>query len=158
MTTLTAGDPAPEIDTPDETSRVWTLDDLAGEPFVLYFYPRDDTPGCTTEACQFRDRSPEFGDLGVQVLGASDDDADSHVAFKDKHDLDFPLLVDGDGELADRYGVWAKKKMFGNEFWGVERATFLVDGEGQLARVWPSVDPEGHADEVLEAIEELKLA
>lgn len=158
MTELDAGDPAPDFSTEDETGRTWTLDDLRGQPFVLYFYPRDDTPGCTTQAVSFRDAMPGFERLDVTVLGVSDDDAESHRAFKAKHGRDFPLLVDEGGELADTYGVWGKKKMFGNEFYGNQRATFLVDAEGEIARVWPKVDPEGHAVEVLEAIEALELA
>lgn len=153
MTHLTAGDPAPAFDAEDETGRSWTLDDLAGSPFVLYFYPRDDTPGCTTEACAFRDAMPSFDDLDATVLGVSDDDAASHRTFKEKHELNFPLLVDEEGQLADAYGVWVEKKMFGNEFFGNQRATLLVGPDGEIAHVWPDVDPEGHADEVLEALD-----
>lgn len=152
MTHLAVGDDAPAFEAEDETGRTWTLDDLAEAPFVLYFYPRDDTPGCTTEAISFRDAMPRFDEMDATVLGVSDDDADSHQAFKEKHDLDFPLLVDEGGDLADAYGVWVEKKMFGNEFFGNQRATFLVGPDGKIAHVWPDVDPEGHADEVLDAL------
>lgn len=155
MTELQPGDEAPLFEADDETGRTWRLADLEGRPVVLYFYPRDDTPGCTKEACSFRDAMPELEDHDAVVLGVSDDDAESHRAFKDKRGLNFPLLVDTDGELADRYGAWAKKKMFGNEFWGVERKTFLIDAEGQIAHAWPSVDPEDHAEEVLQALAKL---
>lgn len=157
MAPLAEGDDVPAFEIEDETGRTWTPDDLSGRPFVIYFYPRDDTPGCTTEACSFRDATPRFEELEVPVLGVSDDDAKSHVSFKEKHDLGFPLLVDTDGALADAFGVWVKKKMFGNEFHGNQRSTFLVDAEGTVARVWPKVDPEDHADEVLAAIDELGL-
>ncbi len=152
MTHLEPGDDAPRFEAEDETGRTWSLDELKGRPFVLYFYPRDDTPGCTTEAHAFRDAMPSFEELDVPVLGVSDDDAKSHRSFKDKHDLNFPLLVDEDGAIADAFGVWVKKKMFGNEFYGNERTTFLIDEDGTVAKAWTDVDPEGHAQEVLEAL------
>lgn len=155
MTEIDEGDSAPAFEAEDEAGRTWTLDELTGRPFVLYFYPRDDTPGCTTEACSFQDAMPDFQALEVPVLGVSDDDAASHRSFKDEHGLEFPLLVDEEGELADAYGVWVEKQMFGNTFHGNERVTFLVDGEGTVARVWEDVEPEGHGEEVLAAVREL---
>jgi len=155
MTALDKGDPAPAFEAEDETGRTWSLDDLSGRPLVIYFYPRDDTPGCTTEACSFQANLPGFEELNVPVLGVSDDDAESHRGFKDEHDLAFPLLVDADGELADAFGVWVEKNMFGNTFHGNRRATFLVDGDGEVERAWHDVDPEGHGEAVLEAVREL---
>lgn len=155
MTHLEPGDAAPPFSVQDETGTAWSLDELDGSPFVLYFYPRDDTPGCTTEACQFDDAIDAFNQLKVPVLGVSDDDAESHQAFKDKHELSFPLLVDEDGALADAYGVWVKKNIFGNEVHGNERTTFLIDAGGTIAHVWTNVDPDGHAADVLETVQTL---
>lgn len=151
----TEGDEAPDFTLPDDEGDEVTLSDLRGRPVVVYFYPRDDTPGCTLEARSFRDAMPDLADRDVAVLGISDDDADSHARFRDKHDLNFPLLADTDGEVADAYGVWVEKQMFGNEFMGVHRATFLVDADGRIAKVWPDVDPEGHVGQVLEAVDDL---
>lgn len=155
MTELQAGDPAPSFQALDETGRPWTLEDLSGQHVVLYFYPRDDTPGCTKEACSFRDNMGAIKDAGALVLGISADPADSHQGFREKHDLNFPLLVDEDAEISKRYGVWVKKQMFGNEFMGIQRATFLIGPDGTLAHVWPKVKPEDHAEEVLEVLQEV---
>lgn len=153
MTTLTQGDRVPTFEVEDETGRTWTPEDLEGEPFVLFFYPRDDTPGCTKEACSFRDAMDDFDEVNVPVFGVSDDDAKTHRSFKEKHDLNFPLLVDEGGELADAFGVWVKKNMFGNEFYGNQRATFLIDAEGTIQKAWPNVNPENHAQQVLGALQ-----
>ncbi len=155
MTELQAGDPAPSFEALDETGRPWALQDLSGQHVVLYFYPRDDTPGCTKEACSFRDNMGAIKDAGAVVLGISADPADSHQDFREKHDLNFPLLVDEDAEISKRYGVWVEKQMFGNEFMGIQRATFLIGPDGTLAHVWPKVKPEDHAEEVLEVLEEV---
>ncbi len=155
MVELQPGDPAPSFEAEDETGKRWSLEGLQGRPVVLYFYPRDDTPGCTTEACGFRDAMSAFEANEAQVLGVSDDDAKSHQAFKEKYDLNFPLLADTDAEVAEAYGVWVEKKMFGKEFMGVQRATFLIDADGTVAKLWPSVDVEGHAEEVLDALAKL---
>lgn len=152
---LDEGDPAPDFTLPADNGDEVTLSDLGGRPVVVYFYPRDDTPGCTVEACGFRDAMPELEDRDAVVLGISDDDVDSHADFKAKHDLNFPLLADEEGRVGDAYGVYVEKQMYGNTFMGMQRATFLVDADGQIARVWPTVDPEGHADEVLAALEDL---
>lgn len=119
---------------------------------VLYFYPKDDTPGCTREACQFQERRPRFEDLDTVVLGVSPDSVESHRKFREKYDLEFPLLADEDHVVAEAYGVWKEKKMFGNTFWGVERTTFLIDEEGRIERVWKRVKADGHAAEVSEAL------
>ncbi len=153
MTHPTAGDDVPPFQVEDETGQVWSPEELEGTPFVLFFYPRDDTPGCTKEACGFQDAMGAFNEIGVRVFGVSDDDANSHIKFKEKYDLDFPLLVDEGGKLAEAFGVWIKKKMFGNEFYGTQRSTFLIDAEGTIQEAWTNVNPEGHAQEVLEALE-----
>ena len=155
MTHLEAGDPAPAFTAEDETGRTWRLEELQGTPVVLYFYPRDDTPGCTKEACAFQERLDAFETEDAQILGVSDDDAESHAAFKEKHGLTFPLLVDEDAAVSEAYGTWVEKKMFGKTFMGVQRATFLIDADGTLARVWPKVQVDGHAEEVLAALDEL---
>lgn len=123
--------------------------DLIGEPYVLYFYPKDLTPGCTTEAQEFRDSIPAFKTAGVKVFGVSPDGVESHCKFIDKHQLNFPLLVDTDHKVADKYGLWVEKNMYGRKYWGVQRATFLIGADGKVAKAWPKVSPKGHAAEVL---------
>ncbi len=146
------GDRAPDFTLPADDGGEVTLSDLRGRRVVLYFYPKDDTPGCTKEACQFRDALPRFEEEEVAVLGVSPDPVASHRAFREKYDLTFPLLADEDHEVAEAYGVWKEKKMFGNTFWGVERGTFLIDAEGRVERAWRRVRPDGHADEVAGAL------
>jgi peroxiredoxin Q/BCP len=131
------------------------LSGFKGKPVVLYFYPKDDTPGCTIEAKEFRDAVPEFTKRGAIVLGVSPDDTASHCKFTDKYDLNFPLLADTDHAVAEKYGLWVEKSMYGKKYWGVQRATFLIDGEGIVAKSWPKVKPEGHAEEVLDAVSAL---
>lgn len=146
------GDSAPDFDLEtDDGSRI-RLGDLRGRTIVLFFYPRDDTPGCTIEACEFRDGLGRFDDGGALVLGISPDPVASHARFRSKHDLNFPLLADTDHEVAERYGVWKEKSMYGKKFWGVERSTFLIDEEGTIVRVWRRVRPRGHAGKVAEAL------
>jgi len=152
---LEAGTPAPDFTLPDDSGREVTLSDLRGQPVILYFYPKDNTPGCTTEACDFRDNMARATSRGAVVLGISPDSVASHVRFKDKHDLPFPLLADTEHTVAELYGVWGRKKMYGKTFLGLVRSTFLIDSEGIVARVWPRVKVKGHVDEVLEALEEL---
>lgn len=154
MTTLEAGSKAPAFTARDEDGTTWRLADLKGKPVVLYFYPRDDTPGCTTEACGFRDHAKPLEAAGAVVLGASRDDAASHRKFKQKFGLPFPLLVD-DGSLSEAYGTWVEKTMYGRKLMGMQRSTFLIGPDGRLAKVWPKVKPEGHAQEVLAALVEL---
>ena len=128
------------------------LSDLKGRRFVLFFYPKDDTPGCTREACEFRDELYRFEEQGVEVLGVSPDPVASHRKFKARHNLNFTLLADEDHAVADRFGVWTEKRMYGRTFWGVERSTFLIDEAGVVARVWRRVRPKGHAEAVVRVI------
>jgi peroxiredoxin Q/BCP len=142
--------------TADDGSKV-RLADQAGSPVVLYFYPADDTPGCTKEACAFRDASKELKKLGAKVFGVSPDDEASHAAFRDKFKLNFPLLVDEGHKLADKYGAWREKNMYGKKSMGVQRSTFLIDREGKVAKVWKRVQVDGHDQKVLEALRALAL-
>ena len=138
----------------DDGSKV-KLSALRGQPVVLYFYPKDDTPGCTKEACAFRDRKTALNKLGAKVLGVSADDVASHVKFRDKFDLNFPLLADTDHKVAEKYGAWREKNMFGKKSMGIQRSTFLIDADGKVARVWKKVNVDGHDEAVIEAIKTL---
>jgi len=140
--------------TADDGSKV-RLADLAGSPVVLYFYPKDDTPGCTKEACAFRDLAGEMKKLGAKVLGVSPDDVDSHAAFRDKYRLNFPLLADEGHKLAEKYGAWREKNMYGNKSMGVQRSTYLIGPDGRVAQVWKRVQVDGHDQQVLEALQQL---
>jgi thioredoxin-dependent peroxiredoxin len=131
------------------------LADLKGSPVVLYFYPADDTPGCTREACAFRDRSEELKKLGAKVIGISPDDVASHVKFRDKYRLNFPLLADSDHAVAEKYGAWREKNMYGKKKMGIARSTFLIDAEGKIAKVWKAVKVDGHDEHVIAALKEL---
>jgi peroxiredoxin Q/BCP len=122
---------------------------------VLYFYPKDDTPGCTREACAFRDQQRKFKELGAVVLGVSTDSTESHGKFRDKYGLNFPLLADIDHKVADKYGAWREKNMYGKKSMGIQRSTFLIDATGKVARVWKAVKVDGHDQEVLNALMEL---
>ena len=137
--------------TADDGSKI-KLADLKGRPVVLYFYPADDTPGCTREACAFRDRSAELKKLGVKVLGVSPDDVASHVKFRDKYKLNFPLLADPDHKVAEKFGAWREKNMYGKKSMGIVRSTFLIDKHGIIQRVWRSVKVDGHDTAVLDAL------
>lgn len=139
---------APDFTLTTDTGDTLTLSDLRGKPVVLYFYPRDDTPGCTTQACEFRDAFPDFSARDAVILGVSPDDVDSHRRFKEKFSLPFTLLADVDHEVAEAYGVWKQKSMFGKKYWGVDRTTFVIAPDGSVAREFRSVKPEGHAAEV----------
>ncbi len=140
--------------TRDDGSKV-RLADLKGKPVVLYFYPRDDTPGCTKEACAFRDRSAELKKAGAVVLGISPDTVESHVKFRDKFELNFPLLADPDHKIAEKYGAWREKNMYGKKSMGIQRSTFLIDANGKVAQVWKRVKVDGHDQQVLDALNEL---
>ena len=146
---LKVGDPAPEFDLQSDTTGEVTSRDLKGKRYVLYFYPRDDTPGCTVEACSFRDNLPKFGNLDVPLYGVSFDDVKSHAKFTEKFSLNFPLLADPDKKLIEDYGVWVEKNMYGKTYMGTARATFVVGADGKIEQVWEKVKPEGHAEEVI---------
>ncbi|MFC1627718.1 thioredoxin-dependent thiol peroxidase [Gemmatimonadota bacterium] len=149
------GDPAPDFTLSDHNDEEVTLSGLKGNPVVLYFYPKDNTPGCTTEACDFRDNMARITRTGATVLGVSSDSAASHQRFREKFDLPFPLLVDENHTVADVYGVWGERKMYGKKFTGLIRSTFLIDGQGQIAEAWYNVRAKGHVDTVLAALENL---
>lgn len=137
--------------TADDGSKV-RLSELKGSPVVLYFYPKDDTPGCTREACAFRDAKSKLKKAGAVVLGVSPDDAASHAKFRDKFQLNFPLLVDKDHKVAEKYGAWREKNMYGKKSMGIQRSTFLIDAGGKVAKLWKRVKVDGHDEQVLSAL------
>jgi peroxiredoxin Q/BCP len=151
--TLKTGATAPEFSLPADDGTTVTLAGLRGKSVVLYFYPKDDTSGCTTEACEFRDSWKDVQQSGAVVLGVSPDPVTSHQKFKQKYRLPFPLLADTDHRVADAYGAWGEKSMYGRKYRGILRTTFLIDPEGRIARVFEKVRPEGHAAEVLAALQ-----
>ena len=151
---IPAGQPAPDFTLPDETGASHTLSDYRGKPVVLFFYPEDDTPGCTKEVCNFRDDYSEYQDHDVQLLGVSPDDEQSHEAFKAKFNLPFPLLADVGHKVCDLYDVWGEKVMFGHHYDGVRRSTFVIDGEGQIIKTFAQVGVEKHSQEVLAVLAE----
>jgi thioredoxin-dependent peroxiredoxin len=153
---ISAGIPAPEFALPDEAGAEHKLSDFRGQPVVLYFYPKDDTPGCTIEACNFRDDYSHYTQAGAVVLGVSPDSAGSHTSFKSKFSLPFALLADEDHGVCLQYGVWGLKKYMGREYEGVLRTTFLIDAQGNIARVFENVKPDAHSAEVLDALAALK--
>jgi peroxiredoxin Q/BCP len=150
-----AGDPAPPFDLEASTGGRVSLASLKGKPVVLYFYPKDDTPGCTREACDFRDMTKAFTDTGAVVLGVSGDSLASHAKFTEKYGLTFPLLADPEHAAAEAYGVWGEKKNYGRTYMGITRATFLIDARGRIANAWPKVKVDGHAQAVLDAVRSL---
>ena len=158
MSTLNVGDLAPTLALPDENGQVHDIAQQRGTWTVVYFYPADDTPGCTTEACQFRDAMSDVAVEGATVWGISPQGPESHRKFRAKYGLTFPLLCDEDHAVAERYGAWGLKLSFGVEKMGLIRSTVLVDPEGKVARVWPTAKADGHAAEVLAAIREIKAA
>ncbi len=151
----TEGSKAPAFAAIDSTGKTVKLQDMHGKPVVLYFYPKDDTPGCTLEAKGFQAHLPKFEKAGAVILGVSPDGEKSHCKFAEKYGLAYTLLTDEKHELCERYGVWVEKNNYGKKYWGVQRATFLIDKNGAIAKVWPRVKPDGHAEEVLEAIKGL---
>ena len=152
---LEAGANAPDFTLPDQDGNEISLADLKGETFVLYFYPRADTPGCTTQACGVRDRGSEYEAAGVRVIGISPDTVEAVKKFADKYDLGFTLLADADHAVAERYGTWVEKSMYGKKYMGVQRATFIVGPDGKIAKAFPKVQPKKHDDLVLKALGEL---
>ena len=147
-----AGDTAPDSELPDAAGKVVKLSDLRGRKVVLYFYPKDNTPGCTTEACSFRDNLDPIRKAGAVVYGVSADSVGSHQRFTAKHGLNFPLLADTDKRALQDYGVWVEKRRAGRTYMGIQRATFLIDQEGKIARGWPEVKPAEHVEQVLAAL------
>jgi thioredoxin-dependent peroxiredoxin len=150
MAKLAPGAKAPAFSLPDADGNKVSLSDFAGQKVVVYFYPRDDTPGCTKEACQFNDALSQFEGLGIPVIGISPDKQASHVKFRDKYGLQFPLLSDPEHKVMEKYGAWGEKMMYGKATTGVIRSTFLIDEQGKVARAWYSVKADGHAAKVLE--------
>jgi thioredoxin-dependent peroxiredoxin len=153
-----AGDLAPEIALPDETGAVHRLADQRGRWTIVYFYPKDDTPGCTVEACEFRDANETIHERGADVWGISPQGAQSKKAFREKFGLPFLLLADADHAVAEAYGSWVEKQNYGKTYWGVARTTFLVGPDGRIARTWAKVKPEGHAAEVIAALDAAQAA
>ena len=146
------GAPAPDFQLRSDEGETVTLSALRGKPVVLYFYPRDDTPGCTTEACEFRDAYDRFRKQGVEVLGVSPDTEASHRKFKTRYELPFTLLADPDHQAAEAYGVWREKKNYGKTYMGVERSTFIIDADGKVAKAMRGIRPAGHAAQVLDTL------
>jgi len=151
---LTEGNKAPEFELKDSQGKIHTLDDFAGQTVVIYFYPKDDTPGCTKEACSFRDSYKDFCDAGVEIIGISPDTEKSHQKFQQKYELPFILLSDPDHAVCEKYGVWGLKKNYGREYEGVFRTTFIIDPQGVIKRVFKNVKPSDHSQEVLQAMQE----
>lgn len=146
------GQEAPDFELTSDAGERVRLSQFRGRPVVLYFYPKDDTPGCTAQACGIRDSYDDFEQQGAVVLGVSPDEESSHVKFKQKYGLPFTLLADPEHEVADQYGVWGERKYMGKTYWGVERSTFLIDDEGRIAKVMRRVKPDTHAEQVLAAL------
>jgi thioredoxin-dependent peroxiredoxin len=146
------GERAPDFTLVSDTGDEVTLSSLRGRPIVLYFYPKDDTPGCTTQACAIRDVYSDFRDRGAVVLGVSPDDEASHVRFKEKYSLPFTLLADPDHEVAEEYGVWKERNLYGKKSMGIERSTFVIDADGNVSKVMRRVKPDTHAADVLSAL------
>ena len=155
MSLIDPGRKAPAFTLNDQSGTTHRLADYAGKPVVLYFYPKDDTPGCTTETCDFRDRLPQFKKGKAAVLGVSILDEKSKAKFASKYDVTFPLLADADHAVAENYGVWQEKINYGRKYLGIARTTYLIDGDGKVARRWDKVKVDDHADEVLKAVNEL---
>jgi peroxiredoxin Q/BCP len=152
---LTEGASAPDFSMPATGGRTVSLAGLKGKPFVLYFYPRADTPGCTKEACAFQAGLPDFSGLDVTVIGVSKDGMKALEKFAEKYNLEFPLASDSEAKVIDAYGAWQEKSMYGKKYMGIERSTVLVDAKGKIAKIWPKVKVDGHADDVLRAVRAL---
>ncbi len=149
------GKKAPAFTLPADDGTKVKLADFAGKPVVLYFYPKDDTPGCTTQACAFRDAHAKVKEAGAVILGVSCDDRASHEKFRDKYELNFPLLSDVDHKVAEKYGAWREKNMYGKKSMGIQRSTFLIDAGGKVAKLWKRVKVDDHDEQVLDALAEL---
>ena len=155
---LTRGDTAPDFTLPDQTGEAVTLSELRGQTVVVYFYPKADTPGCTTQACGIRDHRADYERAGARVLGISPDPVEAVAKFDTKHSLGFTLLADADHAVAERYGVWVEKSMYAKKYWGAQRATFIVDPEGKIAYVIPKASPKTHDEVVLGVLDDLTQA
>jgi peroxiredoxin Q/BCP len=155
---LAEGDKAPDFALPDQSGETVKLKDLRGETVVLYFYPKANTSGCTVQACGVRDRKADYAAAGARVIGISPDAVEDVDRFAGNYDLDFTLLADADHAVAEKYGTWVEKSMYGNKYMGVQRATFIIDSKGKIARVFPKVQPKKHDDLVLKALGELSAA
>ena len=155
MPLIEPGRKAPAFTLKDQDGKTHTLSDYEGRPVVLYFYPKDDTPGCTVEACAFRDNLPKFKPGKAAILGVSILDEKSKAKFAAKHDLNFPLLADADHAVAEAYGAWQERSMYGRKYMGVARVTYLIGPDGKVAQRWDKVKPDGHAEEVLAAVNAL---
>jgi peroxiredoxin Q/BCP len=152
---IEAGEKAPAFTLTADDGKKVRLSDLKGGPVVVYFYPRDDTPGCTREACAFRDQKLGLNKLGATVLGISTDSTASHEKFRDKYELNFPLLSDPEHAVAEKYGAWREKNMYGKKSMGIQRSTFLIDADGKVAKVWKAVKVDGHDEQVVAALKAL---
>ena len=155
---LKTGQAAPDFNLPVDGGGYISLAQFAGRKLVIFFYPKDDTPGCTTQSCGFRDQQKEFENAGVQVIGLSKDSVKSHEKFKAKHNLNFPLASDEHSDTCEKYGVWAEKSMYGKKYMGIERTTFLIDEQGKIAQIWRNVKVPGHVEDVFKAAEGLRKA
>jgi peroxiredoxin Q/BCP len=149
---ISEGQPAPDLELDSDSGERVKLADFRGKTVVLYFYPKDDTPGCTTESCEFRDTYDRFREQGVEVIGVSPDPVKSHQKFKSKHELPFPLLADTEHKLAEAYGVWSERSSRGRKYMGITRSTFVIDPEGKVAKAMVGIKPAGHAAQVLEQL------
>jgi thioredoxin-dependent peroxiredoxin len=158
MARLEAGQPAPDFSLQADDGSTVSLSGLAGQTVALYFYPKDDTSGCTAQACEFRDMQADYDAAGVRIIGVSPDPLTSHTKFRDKHGLPFTLLSDPDHAAAEAYGVWVQKSMYGKTYMGAQRATFIIDAEGCIVHVIPKASPKTHDDEVLKVLGELRSA
>jgi thioredoxin-dependent peroxiredoxin len=156
MSTPAQGDQAPDLALPDDRGTIHRLTDRRGRWTIVYFYPEDDTPGCTTEACQFRDSHGTILGMDAEVWGISPDGGASHARFRAKFDIPFTLLSDEDHAVAEAFGAWTLKKNYGREYMGIQRSSFLVDPDGRIARAWPKVKADGHAAEVIAALADAK--
>ncbi len=146
---LNIGDKAPLFSAPSDTGETYSLKDLKGKKFILYFYPKDDTSGCTAEACHFTENIKAFNKAGVIVLGVSKDSLESHKKFREKYGLKFPLLSDTDGKICEAYGTWIEKSMYGKKYMGIDRSTFMIGEDGKIISIWRKVKVPGHVEEVL---------